>query len=210
MSDNATRSAAEVGPPPVPLMSPPWSVRIADPVGSDLHLIWHWMNEPHVASGWHQAWSKSRWAAELRRQLAGDHSIPCLISYDGEIVVYQEYYRVVRDPLGALYRVHPHDLGLHTCIGVRANTGRGFGSALLRAAAQGLLAADPDCIRVVGEPNVANQAAVAACVKAGYRHWGEVQLPHKRAALMIWSYAEQDDPRLPETVPLDPQRRSWT
>jgi lysine N-acyltransferase len=207
MSDNATRQATPVGPPPVPLMSPPWGVRVIEPDGADLRLVWRWMNEPHVASGWHQDWSESRWADELAGQLAGDRSIPCLLSYDGEVVAYQEYYRVARDPLGALYRVHPHDLGLHTCIGVASNTGRGLGSALLRAAARGLLAADPDCVRVVGEPNAENQAAVRACLRAGYRHWGEVQLPHKKAALMTWSYGEQDDPRLPAPPRSDQPRK---
>lgn len=179
-----------VGSPPLPLLDDPWSIRPVRPDGPDLDLVWRWMNEPHAAATWNQAWSKEKWHAELTGQLANDVSLPCLVSHVGMDVAYVEVYWVIRHPLGELYPVHPHDLGVHIAFGELDRTRLGLGSALLRAVAIGLVTADPECTRVVGEPNVDNKAIIRACVRAGSRQWGEVTFPHKTAALMVWSREE--------------------
>ncbi|GGU27478.1 GNAT family N-acetyltransferase [Lentzea flava] len=179
----------EVDAPPLPVLPPPWSVR---PLSQDdADLVAGWMNTPHVAAAWDQAWPRQKWADELARQLAGDHSLPCLASYDGRPVAYLEIYRVVRDRLAAHYPAGSHDLGVHVAIGDPQDVGRGLGSALLRAVADGLLAADPECEQVVAEPNVLNLASQRAFRNAGFRHAGEVVFPHKKAALLIRSRAEE-------------------
>ncbi|NUP75983.1 MAG: acetyltransferase [Nonomuraea sp.] len=172
-----------VGPPPLPQVEPPWGIRPVSP--EDARLVWRWMNEPHVAAAWDQAWPLDRWTAELTSQLAGDHSLPCVVTYAGRDVAYVEIYRVCRDRLAALYAGDPHDLGVHLAIGDAADTGHGLGSRLLRAVAGGLLAADPACARVVAEPNVLNAPSIRAFGNAGFHRAGDVEFPHKRAALMI-------------------------
>lgn len=190
----ATENVCKVGPPPLPLLGPPWSIGTVRPEGTDLVLVHRWMHEPHVAAGWDQAWTAHRWREALAAQLAGDHSRPCLVRLDGEPVAYLEVYRVVRDRLATHYPLRPHDLGVHIAIGDRSRTSRGLGTALLRATAEGLLAADPDCTRVVAEPDVRNAASLGAFVRAGFRHCGQVRFPHKTAALMVRPRTEADLP----------------
>ena len=113
------------------------------------------MHAEHVAVNWNQAWTRQRWYDELRTQLTGAHSVPCLVSRDGREIAYVELYRVVRDKLGDCYPLHPRDLGVHIAIGEPDAIGRGLGSSLLRAVARGLQAADPECRRVVAEGGVA-------------------------------------------------------
>jgi hypothetical protein len=55
---------------------------------------------------------------------------------------------------------------------------------VLRAVGIGLLAADPACARVVGDPAASHGVARAAFASAGFVLVGEVDLPHKRAAVM--------------------------
>ncbi|GAB2813267.1 GNAT family N-acetyltransferase [Lentzea nigeriaca] len=179
----------EVDAPPLPVLPPPWSVRVLTP--DDAGLVADWMNTPHVAAAWDQAWPLQRWADELARQLAGDHSLPCVASYDGRPLAYLEIYRVVRDRLAAHYPAGPHDLGVHVAIGDPQDIGRGLGSALLRAVADGLLAAEPGCSQIVAEPNVLNPASQRAFRNAGFRYAGEVVFPHKKAALLIRPRAEE-------------------
>ncbi|MFI6921159.1 GNAT family N-acetyltransferase [Nonomuraea spiralis] len=174
-----------VGPPPLPPLGPPWTIRRVSPEDGDARLVWRWMNEPHVATAWDQAWTLDKWTAELTAQLSGDHSLPCVAAHEGRDVAYLEIYRVRRDRLAALYASEPSDLGVHIAVGEAGDTGRGLGSLLLRAVADGLLAADPACARVVAEPNVLNLASVRAFGKAGFRRAGEVAFPHKTAALMV-------------------------
>jgi lysine N-acyltransferase len=170
--------------PPAPVLPAPWSVR---PAGTgDAALLSCWMNRPHVAAFWRQAWPPQAWAAELDRQRAGDHSAPLLVSSGDAPLAYLEVYRVARDRLAGHYPHHRHDLGVHVAIGEPSRTGRGLGRLLLRAVAEGLLAADPRCPRVVAEPDVRNVASIRAFTAAGFRPAGEITLPDKTAALLVF------------------------
>lgn len=180
--DPAVRVA---GPPPVPELSPPWALRVVKPRGADLNRVHRWMNEPHVAAVWDRAWPKDRWSAEVARQLAGVYARPYLIDYDGEPLAYVEVYRAARDVVAAYYPAGPHDLGLHIAIGDVARTGRGLGTAMLRAVVEGLLAAEQACTRIVADPDSGNEVGRRTFAAAGFQLISEVDLPHKRAALCV-------------------------
>jgi RimJ/RimL family protein N-acetyltransferase len=182
-------SAAVVaaGPPPAPSLIAPWSVRAVEPAGDELVRVVGWMGQPHVAEWWHQDWSEKEWSAEVARQRAGDHSRPWTVCLEQEPVAYLEVYRVARDVLARHLDAGPHDLGVHLAVGDRARTGRGLGRALLGAVADGLVAADPACRRVVGDPAAGHHRARRAFAGAGFVLMAEVDLPHKRAALMTRS-----------------------
>ncbi len=179
--------------PPVPRLRAPWSARLAS-VSADLECLHLWMQAPHVAEFWKQAWPLERWRAELERQLSGDHSLPCMVDYEGAPVAYLEVYRVVRDRLSGHYAERPYDLGVHVAIGELGRTGRGMGRALLREVAQGLLAADPACSRVVAEPDVRNAPSLRAVTAAGFRAIGPITLSDKGATLFVYPRSEEDLP----------------
>ncbi|RKN08371.1 GNAT family N-acetyltransferase [Streptomyces radicis] len=182
---DAARENDEIPGPPLPRLGNPWSARVAAARGADLDLVHRWMARPHVAAFWHQAWTRAAWADELAAQRAGSHSLPCLIDRDGTPLAYVEIYRVARDRLAAHYPYAPHDLGVHIAIGDRDHLGRGLGRALLAALAHGLFEADPDCARVVAEPDERNIPSTRAFTAAGYRHSGTIHLPEKTARLLI-------------------------
>ncbi|MFE0515761.1 GNAT family N-acetyltransferase [Streptomyces sp. NPDC058964] len=152
----------------------------------DLSLISGWMNDPAVAAFWELAGSRAQTEDHLRAQLAGDgRSIPCVGVLDGTPMSYWEIYRADLDPLARHYPARPHDTGVHLLIGGVADRGRGLGSALLRAVADLVLDRRPACARVIAEPDLRNTPCVAAFLNAGFRFAAEVDLPAKRAALMI-------------------------
>ncbi|MDG9717260.1 GNAT family N-acetyltransferase [Streptomyces sp. DH24] len=185
----------DVPAPPLPRLDAPWSARVARAEGADLDLVHGWMRSPHVEAFWHQAWPRERWVEEIAGHLAGDAILPVLIDLDGRPLAYIEVYRVVRDRLAGHYPHHPHDLGVHIAIGDASSTGRGLGRSLLRALAEGLLAADPECPRVVAEPDVNNAPSLRAFAAAGFRPAGEVAFPDKTAALLVHPRREEDMPR---------------
>jgi RimJ/RimL family protein N-acetyltransferase len=144
------------------------------------------MNDPAVAEFWELAGPESVAEEHLRRQLEGDgRSVPCLGVLDGAPMSYWEIYRADLDLLARHYPARPHDTGLHLLVGGVANRGRGLGSALLRAVADLVLDRRPACARVVAEPDLRNMPSVAAFLSAGFRFSAEVDLPGKRAALMV-------------------------
>ncbi|MEU9013712.1 GNAT family N-acetyltransferase [Streptomyces sp. NPDC048479] len=152
----------------------------------DLALISRWMNDPAVAAFWELAGPESVTAGHLRAQLDGDgRSVPCLGVLSGTPMSYFEIYRADLDPLARHYPARPHDTGIHLLIGGVADRGRGVGSTLLRAVAELALDNRPRCARVIAEPDLRNTPSVSAFLSAGFRFSAEVDLPDKRAALMV-------------------------
>ncbi|WP_030680479.1 GNAT family N-acetyltransferase [Streptomyces sp. NRRL B-1347] len=159
----------------------------------DLTLISRWMNDPAVAAFWELAGPLSVTEAHLRAQFDGDgRSVPCLGVLEGTPMSYWEIYRADLDPLARHYPARPHDTGIHLLIGSVADRGRGLGSALIRAVADLVLDHRPSCARVVAEPDLRNTPSVSAFLSAGFRFAAEVDLPDKRAALMIRDRALRD------------------
>ena len=56
----------EVGAPPTPTLSEPYSIRLADP-DVDAELVSEWMNRPHLAEAWEYDWPPGRWHRYLQR-----------------------------------------------------------------------------------------------------------------------------------------------
>ncbi|WP_431041816.1 GNAT family N-acetyltransferase [Streptomyces sp. P1-3] len=152
----------------------------------DLPLIADWMNDPAVAAFWELDGAEVRTEKHVRAQLEGDgRSVPCLGALDGVPMSYWEVYRADLDPLARHYPARPHDTGLHLLIGGVADRARGLGTALLRAVADLVLDHRPGCGRVIAEPDLRNIPSVAAFLGAGFRFCAELDLPDKRAALVI-------------------------
>jgi RimJ/RimL family protein N-acetyltransferase len=178
------RDVEALGPPPTPVLAPPWGLAAVEASGAELRRVHQWMHEPHVAEFWRQDWPRPEWAAEVARQLASDHSRPWTVRYEGEPLAYVEVYRVARDMLADHHPAAPHDLGIHIAVGDRRRTGRGLGARALRAVSDGLFRADPACDTVVGDPEASHHVARRAFAAAGFVTVGEVELPHKRAAIL--------------------------
>ncbi len=144
------------------------------------------MNDPAVAEFWELAGPRALTEKHLRAQLTGDgRSVPCLGVLDGTPMSYWEIYRADLDPLARHYPARLHDTGIHLLVGNVNDRGRGLGGTLLRAVADLVLDKRPGCARVIAEPDIRNTPSVAAFLGAGFRFSAEVDLPDKRAALMV-------------------------
>ncbi|MGW0814634.1 GNAT family N-acetyltransferase [Streptomyces viridiviolaceus] len=152
----------------------------------DLALISRWMNDPAVAAFWELTGPQSVTEHHVRAQLTGDgRSVPCIGVLEGTPMSYWEIYRADLDALARHYPARPHDTGIHLLIGDHADRGRGIGATLIRAVADLVLDQRFTCARVLAEPDLRNTPSVAAFLSAGFRFSAEVDLPAKRAALMV-------------------------
>ncbi len=152
----------------------------------DVRLIARWMNDPAVAAFWALSGPLETTRCHLDGQIDGDgRSTPCLGVLDGTPMSYWEIYRADLDPLARYYPSRPHDTGVHLLLGTVTDRGHGLGAVLLRAVADQILVRRPACARIVAEPDLRNTASVAAFLAAGFRFAAELDLPDKRAALMV-------------------------
>ncbi|WP_432158086.1 MULTISPECIES: GNAT family N-acetyltransferase [unclassified Streptomyces] len=155
-------------------------------VERDLTLVARWMNDPAVEAFWELAGPEAVVEEHLRHQLHGDgRSVPCLGLMEGTPMSYWEIYRADLDELARHAPARPHDTGLHLLVGDASDRGRGLGSVLLRAVADLVLDHRPACARVLAEPDLRNTSSIAAFLNAGFVFCAEVDLPTKRAALMV-------------------------
>jgi RimJ/RimL family protein N-acetyltransferase len=151
----------------------------------DLDLLHSWMNDPEVARFWKKPWPREQIASYLRRQDRSAHSTPYLGELDGVPMSYWELYRADLDPLARHYAAREHDAGLHMLLGPAEYRGRGLAVGLFDAVSAWQLGADPLATRVVAEPDVENARVIRALERAGFRRTTDLDLPDKRAALMI-------------------------
>ncbi|MCA2245045.1 MULTISPECIES: GNAT family N-acetyltransferase [Mycobacterium] len=161
-----------------------FSLRRLDPDG-DLDLMHCWMNDPEVARFWRKPWSRVRIASYLHQQHSSAHSVPYLGLLDSVPMSYWELYRADLDPLAEYYHAREHDAGVHMLLGPPEYRGRRLAVDLLRTVSSWQLDADTQAARVVAEPDVDNVRVLRVLDHAGFQRITELDLPNKRAALMI-------------------------
>jgi acetyl CoA:N6-hydroxylysine acetyl transferase len=176
---------ARVRPGPLRAETPAGSfvLRPLDPV-AEVEMVHRWMNDPVVARFWELDGPLRRLVAHLDQQFAGTHSRPYLGLLDGVPMSYWELYRAEEDRLAGYYPARPGDAGVHLLLGPPQYRGMGLGWQLIRQVSQWQLDAS-DARRVVAEPDVRNAASVRAFERAGFRRTCDIDLPEKRAALMV-------------------------
>jgi acetyl CoA:N6-hydroxylysine acetyl transferase len=156
----------------------------------DTPLVHHWMHKPHVDPWWEMAWSTDR----IHDYLQGHHDDPTRSAYvgfvDDDPVGYLEVYDPAHDVLGAHYPVQPGDIGAHVLIGEESYLGRY--SVALGFAVNRFLFQHPGVRRIVGEPDARHHKFLSLLAFLGFRKQAEIDLPDKRAALMVCDHAAFD------------------
>jgi lysine N-acyltransferase len=177
-----TDDVRAVPPPPIPELPEPYTIRVVDP-DTDAEMIAEWMNRPHLAEAWEYDRPASWWHGYLRAQLAGTYSRPVIGSFKGEDHGYVEVYRAAKDSIAPRYDADLYDLGLHAAIADLNIVNRGFGPILLPRLAASLFKIEPQCRRIMFDPDHRNTGARRLCEFAKCDFLGEHQMANRRMAL---------------------------
>lgn len=182
-------------PPSVAEVPEPYAFRLADP-DSDAEMIAEWMSRPLLAESWESAWPVSRWRRYLKAQLDGTYSRPFLASQDGEDHAYIELYRAAKDSIANRYEANPYDLGIHAAIADDEFLSRGIAGYVLPYFVASVLGQDPNCRRIMFDPDHRNKTARKFCERAGCVYLGEHEMSNRRMALYVLALSPEDVPRL--------------
>lgn len=189
LSDDVRRAPA----PLVPILDEPYAIRVADP-DADAGMVSEWMNRPHLAQTWESAWPPARWHAYLSAQVAGSYSRPLIISRHGQDGGYAEVYRAAKDVIAKYYPADPYDLGIHAAVADTAVVNRGFAAILLPRIIADVFAREPQCRRIMFEPDHRNKAMRRLAEYVGATFLGEHDMGYRRMALYALLRYPDDDP----------------
>ncbi|WP_441952529.1 GNAT family N-acetyltransferase [Nocardia sp. 2TAF39] len=185
-----------VPPPPIPKVAAPYGVRVVDPDSSDTELIAHWMRQPRLVAAWEQDWPTERWYRHLKAQVEGTYSRPVIGTFRGRPGGYFEFYRSAQDSIATVYDADPYDIGLHVAAAEDDLVGRGLGPRLLPRVVASLFELEPECKRLMVDPDHRNTEARKICEYAGFAFLGEHQMPNRRMALYALPRTPAEVPRL--------------
>ncbi|KQH81077.1 siderophore biosynthesis protein [Mycobacterium gordonae] len=181
-------------PPSRPEVPAPYAFRLADPY-ADAEMISEWMRRPHLAAAWEYVWPVSRWRRYLLAQLDGSYSRPFVASIDGRDHAYVELYWAAKDSIATRYQYDPHDLGIHAAIADPAVTNKGIAQFVLPHLVASVLTDEPECRRVMFDPDHRNTTARRFCESAGCVFLGEHDMTNRRMALYALPRTPADVPR---------------
>ncbi|UVO10799.1 acetyltransferase [Mycobacterium sp. SVM_VP21] len=179
--------------PPIPGLAEPYAIRVADP-DADAEMMSEWMNRPHLAQTWESAWPQERWHAYLSAQVAGSFTRPLIVSRHGQDYGYIELYRAAKDSIAKYYDADPHDLGMHGAVADIAAVNRGFAAILLPRVMRSVFELEPQCRRMMFEPEYRNTAMRRLAEYVGGTFLGEHDMGYRKMALYGVLRYPDDDP----------------
>lgn len=152
-------------------------------VNNDVELVHQWMNYPHVAEFWQQAWSEEKIAAYLKRQINSYHQV-MIVSVNQIPVAYTELYPVADDPLSGCCEHNIEDWGWHLLVGPPEFIGCGLSAAVGHAIVSYLFE-NTSADEIFCEPDHANQRMIRFVAQLAHEDRGLIQLGKKCARLMV-------------------------
>ena len=143
-------------------------------------MVRNWLEEPHVAQWWGDP---DQQFALVRGDLDEPAMQQFIVAVDDRPFAYLQCYDPTAWPNTGFGMQPEGTRGMDQFIGEPDMICRGHGSALIRNFLEQLtLSGTP---RVVTDPDPANERAVRAYEKAGFRKFGLVDTPDGRALLMV-------------------------
>lgn len=188
-----TDAVREVAAPPTPVLAEPYLIRLADP-DTDAEMVSEWMNRPHLVEAWEYDWPPQRWHRYLSAQLAGEYSRPFVGFFRGQPFAYIELYRAAKDSIAPRYDADPHDIGMHAAIAELRFVNRGIAPIMLPRLTANIFELDPQCRRIMFDPDHRNKAARDVCEHAGCVFLGEHDMSNRRMALYALPRTPADAP----------------
>ncbi|PPQ92986.1 hypothetical protein CVT25_000187 [Psilocybe cyanescens] len=167
------------------------SKTLAGPSGLSRHMaaFHRWHNDERVNSAWGERGSLETHRDYVESLLADPHVLPCMMSWDGELMGYVEIIYAKEDHVAQHYPtgVTPGDWerGIHVLVGEDKFLGGGRAEIWVRSLVHYIFLADPRTDRVCGEPSQANIAIVKVASKSGFHIETTFDFPYKRSALIL-------------------------
>lgn len=148
----------------------------------DATVLHSWVTHPKATFWMMGDWTVEQVAAEYRRIADHPHHDAFLGRWNGTPAFLAERYDPAHVELAGLYEARDGDVGMHFLCAPATTPTHGFTLAVITTVMAWLFQ-DPDCRRVVVEPDVRNTAVHALNAAVGFEVAGPVTKPEKQALL---------------------------
>jgi acetyl CoA:N6-hydroxylysine acetyl transferase len=150
----------------------------------DMHLLHGWMRLPHIAVFWKLDVPLEEFRAYLNRSLGNPYRRHYMVCVDKIPVSYVMSYRVDQDDIRHYYPYSESDLGAHFVVGPRSFLSVEAIPPIVKSLLRFIFWRE-ETDRIVVEPDVRNRIVIPALKRSGFDEYGRIQLPHKRACLLL-------------------------
>lgn len=134
---------------------------------SDLHLLFQWVNEPHVKKWWDSEESWEKFRLRYSKNIRSNDSFPYIVFFQETPIGYINYWTTEDDP--DFKNLFPKgSVGTDQFIGVAEMVGHGHGSKFVEAFTDWLLE-NPEIPVVMTDPDIENTLAIRCYQKAGFQ-----------------------------------------
>ncbi|MCY1292895.1 Acetyltransferase (GNAT) domain protein [compost metagenome] len=168
----------------LPGLDASFSLRTVD-LDRDLQVFNKWMNLEQVAYFWEQTGTLEEHAAYLTGLFEDPRVHPLIGCFDDEPFAYFEVYWCKEDRIAPYYDVHDYDRGWHVVIGESKHQSAGKLRAWFNSLMHYMFLDEPRTQRIMGEPRIDHTRQIEFLKSQGYGHLKNIQLPHKKAALLL-------------------------
>ncbi|EGE09382.1 siderophore biosynthesis acetylase AceI [Trichophyton equinum CBS 127.97] len=150
-----------------------------------VNLFHVWQNDPRVAAGWNETGTLEQHRAYLKNIHEDSHQFPVLGKFDDTFFAYYEIYWAKEDAIGPYYGAGDFDRGRHFLVGDARFRGPHRVKAWHTCLTHYMFLDDPRTNLAVGEPRATGVKVLAYDQANGYHINKLIDLPHKRAALIM-------------------------
>ena len=147
-------------------------------------LFMNWLTKDHVKPFWKEPESEQELKEKfwVKRPRQGMKSF--IIEHMNNPVGYVQYYEASKIGGGWWLDEQPGSFGIDVMIGEENRIGKGEGPKIIKSLVSFLRKQEPRVISVIADPSPANQRAIRAFEKAGFKNESEIKTPDGPAILM--------------------------
>ncbi len=153
---------------------------------TDLDLLCHWLNQPHVREWWNDNLSSDEIKSVYKARIGNDIVVPFIAYFDNQPIGFIQYYHANKVGDGWWPDEVAGTMGIDQFIGEPQLINRGIGTQMIRAFTDYLLH-EVHAKKIITDVDPLNTRAIRCYEKAGFIFAGEIHTPDGLAHLMIFN-----------------------
>ncbi|RAL21031.1 GNAT family N-acetyltransferase [Thermoflavimicrobium daqui] len=151
----------------------------------DLYLLHEWMQYRHIAPFWKLDIPLEEFKDYLDQSIQNPNRKHYMVYVDKQPISYVMLYNVRADHIRNYYDYDERDLGAHFVIGPRYFLDKKYIKQIFNTILSYTLQTF-ESTKMVVEPDVRNRIVIPALKECGFQVVNRIQLPHKKAYLMVY------------------------